>query len=448
MQMSRRPVARGAPSSELTPNDLGRLPLGALAVMGAAVFTAIATEVLPVGLLPLMSQGLGVTQARIGLLVSTYAVAVAVASIPLAAFLMRWPARSVLVSLLLTYALSNAALAAATGYWVAFGARLLGGLSHAGFFSVVFSAAVDLVPRARAGRAVAVVSARNALSLALGVPLGTALGVAVGWRWAFVLASLVMLALAVTVAVVLPAGAPPAAAEGRLPVLAAIRQRRLLLFATMVVVLTVGHYTAYTYLTSLLSGAGVAQSSVSLVLFGYGAAGLLGLAAAGVTVDRHPRAALSAAVLLLASSLFVLGLFSDRLVVVVVAVALWGLGFGALPTLVQAVGLQATPRSRDAAPAVVNATFNIGIAAGGVIGGRELLVASPATLAFTGAALAALSLALLISVRTPSVAAPAGSGGAPAGQPPNASSTASDSTGQACAAQSSKARSDSATRPS
>lgn len=415
-------------------SDVVGLPIGALTVMGAAVFTAIATEVLPVGLLPVMSQGLGVTQARIGLLVSTYAVAVAVASVPLTAFLMRWPARSVLVGLLVTYALSNAALAAATDYWVAFGARLLGGLSHAGFFSVVFSAAVDLVPRAKAGRALAVVSAGNALSLAIGVPLGTALGVAVGWRWAFVLAGLVMLALAATVAVVIPGGAPPAAAEGRQPVLAAIRQRRLLRFATTLVVLTVGHYTAYTYLTSLLSDAGIGQSHVSLVLFGYGMAGLLGLAAAGVTVDRHPRAALSAAVLLIASCLFVLGLFGDRLVVTVVAVALWGLGFGAMPTLIQAAGLQATPRSPDAAPAVVNATFNIGIAAGGVIGGRELLVASPASLAFTGAALVSLSLALLVTARTPrhapSAGAPSGFVGKPIPQP-KASSTASERAGQA-----------------
>lgn len=419
--------------SDMASSDTARLPVGALVVMGAAVFTAIATEVLPVGLLPLMSQGLGVTQARIGLLVSTYAVAVALASIPLTAFLMRWPARSVLAGLLVTYALSNAVLAAATDYWVAFGARFLGGLAHAGFFSVVFSAAVDLVPRAMAGRAVAVVSAGNALSLALGVPLGTALGVAVGWRWAFVLAGLVMLALAATVAVVIPAIAPPAAAVGRLPVLAAIRQRRLLHFAAMLVVLTVGHYTAYTYLTSLLSAAGIHQGSVSLVLFGYGAAGLLGLAAAGVTVDRRPRAALSAAVLLIASCLAVLGFFSDRLVVVILAVALWGLGFGALPTLVQAVGLQATPRSPDAAPAVVNATFNIGIAAGGVIGGRELLVASPATLAFTGAVAALLALVLLVTTRTRRPAPAAGAPAAPGRQntQPKASSTASESTGQA-----------------
>lgn len=413
-------------------SDPARLPVAALAVMGAAVFTAIATEVLPVGLLPLMSQGLGVTQARIGLLVSTYAVAVALTSIPLTAFLMRWPARSVLVGLLVTYALSNAVLAAATDYWVAFGARLLGGLAHAGFFSVVFSAAVDLVPRAMAGRAVAVVSAGNALSLALGVPLGTALGVAVGWRWAFVLAGVVMLALAATVAMVIPGIAPPAAAAGRLPVLAAIRQRRLLHFAAMLTVLTVGHYTAYTYLTSLLSAAGIRQGSVSLVLFGYGAAGLLGLAAAGATVDRRPRAALSAAVLLIAGCLSVLGVFSGRPVVVVLAVALWGLGFGALPTLVQAVGLQATPRSPDAAPAVVNATFNIGIAAGGVIGGRELLVASAATLSFTGAVAVFLALALLVTTRsrrgTPS--APAASGRQRNAQP-KASSTASESTGHA-----------------
>jgi len=88
-------------------------------------------------------------------------------------------------------------------------ARMLGGLAHAGLFSVVFAAAVSAVPPSRAGRAVTFVSAGNAVGLAVGVPLGTAVGSAVGLRVTFAAAAALMAVLAVLILVVLPRAAPP-----------------------------------------------------------------------------------------------------------------------------------------------------------------------------------------------------------------------------------------------
>jgi len=161
------------------------MPIPVLSVLAAAVFAAITTEVLPVGLLPIISRDLGTSESRVGLLVSAYAVVVALGSIPLTAVMVRWPRKQVLSGLLVIYAISNALLAGTDQFSVALMARLVGGLAHAGFFSIVIAAAVAVVAPAKAGRAVAVVQAGNALALSVGIPLGTALGTAVGWRWAF-----------------------------------------------------------------------------------------------------------------------------------------------------------------------------------------------------------------------------------------------------------------------
>jgi len=83
-----------------------RLPWLALTLMAAAVFAAITTEVLPVGLLPVISRDLGTSESNVGLLVSAYAVVVALGSIPLAALLARWPRRGVLCALLTIYAVT------------------------------------------------------------------------------------------------------------------------------------------------------------------------------------------------------------------------------------------------------------------------------------------------------------------------------------------------------
>jgi predicted MFS family arabinose efflux permease len=371
-----------------------RLPLAALSVMAAAVFAANTTEVLPVGLLPIISHDLGTSESRTGLLVSAYAVVVAAASIPLAALVARWPRRLVLCALLAGYALSNAIMASTDDYWVAFGARLLGGLAHAGFFSAVFAAAVSLVPPARSGRAVAFVGGGAALALALGVPLGTALGTAIGWRWVFAGGAVVMLLLAALTTIVLPSTQPPPSAAAHVPVLTAVRGRPLLLVAAIIVMLTLGHYTPYAYVSPLLRNAGVHSDAVSLVLLGYGVASILGLVLSSMVVDRHPQRGLRLAIALTVGCLLCLGV-THATAATVTVVVLWGLAFGTLPTLIQAIALRAVPHAPDTAPAVVNACFNVGIAGGALLGARELLVTSPPALALTGAALAATSLLLL-----------------------------------------------------
>lgn len=168
-------------------------------------------------------------------------------------------------------------MAVTSGYWVAFAARLLGGLAHAGFFSVVFAAAISFAPPGKQGRAVAFVGAGNAAALVLGVPLGTAVGTAIGWRWAFAGCSITMLVFAVLIALVLPTTQPPSAHIAQLSVLTAARSRPLLIVAAVIVVLTLVHYTPFTYLSPLLQDAGVNAASVSPVLLGYGAAGIFGL---------------------------------------------------------------------------------------------------------------------------------------------------------------------------
>jgi predicted MFS family arabinose efflux permease len=300
----------------------------------------------------------------------------------------------VLCALLATYASSNTVMAVAGNYWVALGARLLGGLAHAGFFAAVFAAAVAIAPPAKAGRAIAVLGAGNALALTLGVPLGTALGTAVGWRWAFTACAVGMFLLAALTLVVLPASEPPSAAKAPLPVLTAVRRPPLLIMAGLVVVLTLGHYTPYSYISPLLLHAGAGPDGVSAALFCYGAAGGLGLLLAGAVVDRHPRRALQGATATLTAALLALGLLHST-APAFAAVALWGLAFGTLPTLIQALALRASPQAPDAAPAVVNAAFNVGIAGGALIGAGELLTAAPPITALTGAALTAVALVLL-----------------------------------------------------
>jgi MFS transporter, DHA1 family, inner membrane transport protein len=361
-----------------------------LVLLSVCVFFAICTEMLPIGLLPEISRGLGVSSSATGVLVSLHAVLVAVMSVPIAAVAERWPRRVVLAVLLGAYTLSNVVFAVAPNYAVAVVARTIGGLAHAGFFAVAVAAAVSLVDASRSGRAITVVMIGNALALVFGVPLGTVLGTAIGWRWAFVVLAAALGVLAAAVVRLLPAQAP-ARTTSRTPVLTAIRRPAVLVMATTITLLALGHFTLYTYISPLLLHDGVARAEVGAVLFGYGCGGLLGVAAAGAVVARRPDEALAADIVLMGLSL-VLAAAVNSTIGIITVVAVWGVTFGAFPTLTQTVMLRASGDATDAAAALVNATTNIGIAGGALLGSRLLGVVAVPGLGWVGAGLVAASL--------------------------------------------------------
>ncbi|HEY8300678.1 MAG TPA: MFS transporter [Jatrophihabitans sp.] len=369
---------------------VGRSHREPLILLAACVFFAICTEMLPVGLLPEIGRGLGVSPSAAGLLVSCYAVLVAVMSVPIAAVAERWPRRAVLGGLLGAYTLSNVVFAAAPDYAVAVVARTIGGLAHAGFFAVAVAAAVSLVDAAHSGRAIAVVMVGNALALVFGVPLGTVLGTALGWRWAFVVLAAALGGLAVAVVRVLPEQAPTRETS-RTSVLTGVRRPAVLVMSTVITLLALGHFTLYTYVSPLLLHDGIARADVGVVLFGYGCGGLLGLAVAGAVVTRRPDEALAGDIVLMGLSLALAAVVASTLGVVVVVVV-WGVAFGAFPTLTQTVMLRSAGDATDAAAALVNATTNIGIAGGALLGARLLGIVAVPALGWVGTGLVAGSL--------------------------------------------------------
>ncbi|WP_162246146.1 MFS transporter [Sanguibacter sp. Leaf3] len=166
-----------------------------------------------------------------------------------------------------------------------------------------------------------------------------------------------------------------------------------------------GHYTAYTYVSPILLSAGVSQDALSIVLLAYGIAGVGGLVLAGALADRFPVGLLRATVLVTAAALGVVALVAQSATGVIVSVVVWGVAFSAVPTLLNAAALRASTVP-DAAPAVVNAMFNVGIAAGAWLGGHALLTGGTTTVALVAALLVGLSLPLTLSGRRERAARP------------------------------------------
>lgn len=354
-----------------TPGATGSsFPWAPLLALSLATFVTVTCEMVPAALLPQMGASLGASQARVGLLVSAWAVTIVVSSLPLVRLTASIPRRTLLCGSLLILGAANAVTAAAPSYPVAVASRIAGATAHGLFWSIVIVYAGSIVADRHVGRAISVVLAGPTMAGIIGIPLAAAAGTSVGWRLVFwVLASLTSTAAVVLRALLPGSGgsAGPSDARTRWDASATL----VIGVAVLGSFILVGHFAAFTYVSPLLTEVGgFARPAVGPLLFAFGVAGAVGLAAAGLLSDRAPRLALVLTAWLFALVLGALVLLGHDPVTSVVVVLVWGALIGLFPPVFQAQVLRAASAGfRPTAGAVVVTTFNLGIASGAWLGG-------------------------------------------------------------------------------
>ncbi|WP_329596480.1 MFS transporter [Streptomyces pseudovenezuelae] len=370
------------------------LPWSGLLALSTAAFTAVLTELLPAGLMPRMAPSLGVSEARIGFLVTGYAAASFAAAVPLTALLRGLPRRAVLVGALLGFAVSNAVVALSSSYPLTFAARLVAGGMGGTLWAMLAGYAARMVPADRRGRAIAIVLAGITLALSLGVPAGTTLAGAVGWRTAFGLLAGLAVLLVGWVRWRVPA-LPGEASHARVPLVRVAALPGVPAVLGVTLFLLVGHQAMYTYVAPFAAQAGFGRTGVVLLVFG--AATVVGIWVTGMLVDRHPRAALLGALGLCAAVMPVLGLAAGVPGVLLVAVALWGVAFGGAPTLIQTALVDVSgPERADAATSLQTTVYNAGIATGSLTGGVVLADLGAGALPWTALPLVGVALGVVV----------------------------------------------------
>jgi MFS transporter, DHA1 family, inner membrane transport protein len=353
------------------------MPIALLALTISA-FAIGTTEFVIVGLLPTIAADLHVTLPSAGLLVSLYALGVAVGAPVLTALTGKLPRKLLLLALMVLFTAGNLLAWRAPGYESLVAARILTGLAHGVFFSIGSTIATSLVPKEKAASAIAIMFTGLTVALVTGVPLGTFIGQHFGWRETFLAVSALGVIAFVGSLLFVPkniAHAKPASLLAQARVLA---QPRLLLVYAMTAVGYGGSFIAFTFLAPILQRvSGFGEGAVGLVMLVYGVSVAAGNIWGGKLADRRgPVAALKIIFLGLAAVLLALTFTAPNRYLVVLTVLLWGaVAFGNVAGLQVYVVQQAehyTPRAVDVASGLNIAAFNLGIA-GGAWGGGHIV---------------------------------------------------------------------------
>lgn len=344
-------------------------PLLALAV---GAFGIGVTEFSPMGMLPVIAEGVGVSIPSAGMLVSAYAIGVMVGAPVMTLLFSRFGKRTALMALMAIFTLGNLMSALSPDYWSLLASRVVTSLNHGAFFGLGSVVAASLVPKDRQASAVATMFMGLTLANVGGVPLATWIGQSMGWREAF--GGTALLGLLTMAALWL---ALPVSAAGQRPDLQ--RELRVLIRPDVLIALLTtvlgasAMFALYTYVSPVLTNlAGASEGFVTLALvligLGFTCGNWLGGRVADWSLDGATAIFLGALAAIMLAAPLTLGSQTGA----AITLFLWGVAAFAIVPPVQMRVMQAAAGAPGLASSVNIGAFNLGNAIGAALGGAVI----------------------------------------------------------------------------
>lgn len=343
------------------------LPLLALTL---SAFLLNTSEFVPIGLLTDIAGAFSLSESGAGLMISIYAWAVALLSLPLMIAASRISPRALIVCVLAVFAGGQVGSAVAPTFELLVASRLVVAAAHAVFWSVASPFAVRVAAPERSSLAMSMIVTGTSVAMIFGLPLGRALGIALGWRMTFVcVAGAALLALIALLAFFprLQGGEP--FTLSRLPELA--RNRPLVGLYLATILFATGYYTGYSYIEPFLQQvAQMPDALITAALTVFGVAGLAGSWLFARLFDGHRRTFLSATMVGVSAALFMLLPLAGWVAGPLATCVVWGVSATAFNVAAQAEVIRVTSEETSAvAMSIFSGLFNVGIGTGSIVGG-------------------------------------------------------------------------------
>lgn len=343
------------------------LPLISIVI---CVFLFNMSEFIPVGLLTGISTDLGVSESQTGLIISAYAWAVAILSLPLMLVLRKMEYKRMMLIFVTVFAAFQFMSGISSSYGMLMVSRLGVAVAHSVFWSIASAMAVSVVDFEYRRVALSAVATGTGVAMIVGLPLGRAIGLAVGWRMTFITIAVIAVIVLILLAAVFPRRENPGTfTVRRLP---EIFHNKVIMGTYVALILAVtGYYTGYSYIEPFLGRvAGMSENLITVALIVFGIAGIIG---SMVFTKIYPRTRMwfvTATFGVSALALFLILPSAPWIAAVFGVIAVWGMCQTLFNVAFQNELIAASPG--DAVPIVMSlfsGLFNVGIAMGSIIGG-------------------------------------------------------------------------------
>ncbi len=343
------------------------LPLIGIAL---SVFIFNMSEFMPIGLLTAISDDFSISESKAGLIISVYAWAVAILSLPIMLLLRKMEYRRMLLMTVVLFAVFQFMSGISTSYWMLMASRLGVAVAHSVFWSIAAPLAVRVVDREHQKVALSLIATGTSLAMVIGLPLGRVIGLSLGWRMAFIAMALAAAAVLVMLAAVFPRVENPGTfTVRRLPEI--FRNRVLMGIYLVIAVYVTGYYTAYSYIEPfMLQTAGMSENMITAALIIFGLAGLIGSVLFTKKYGSARYAFIMSALTFSSLSMLALAAAAELEIAVLLLVILWGMSHTMFNISFQNETLHASQQDSAAiAMSLQSGIYNVGIAMGSILGG-------------------------------------------------------------------------------
>ncbi|MBN3756289.1 sugar transporter [Paraburkholderia sp. Tr-20389] len=336
--------------------------------LALAAFVFNTTEFVPVALLSSIGESLSMQPTDVGVMLTIYAWAVALVSLPLTILTRHVERRKLLTGVLLLFVACHIVTGVAWNFAVLVIGRLGIACAHAIFWSISVSLVVRLAPADKKSRALGLLAMGTSLAMVAGIPVGRMIGEALGWRITFqviaVAAVVVLLLLRFTLPVL---SSEQSGSLRSLPVL--LRNPTLMCLYLVTVLVVSAHFTAYTYIEPFIQQVNHASGSrITFILTLFGAAGIPAAICFNRFYPQQPERFMRGAVMSIAACLLILFPCSLSIVTLSVHSFIWGGAIICFGLGMQAWVLRLAPDATDLAVSIFSGLYNVAIGAGALFG--------------------------------------------------------------------------------
>ncbi|MFF2911139.1 MFS transporter [Paenibacillus sp. NPDC057934] len=372
-------------------------------ILAIVSFLVGTSEFVISGILDRVSSDVGVTLSTAGQLITVYSIAYAIGTPILIAITSKIDRRNLMLAALVLFFIGNLITILTTGYTMLVVARVVLALGTGVFMVVALTVSAQMVQPGKQGSAIATVLLGFNLSLILGVPLGRVIASAYDWKMIFLgigaLSLIAMLIISFTI--------PRSKGEAAVPLreqLALLKNPRLSLTLSVSFFWIMGYTIIYTFITPfLLSITGMSDNLVSIGLFAFGIASLLGSQVGGYGADKWgiPRT-LIGSLLFHAGILLLMTAFAHITAAVFPLLMLWSFFAWSTFPAQQVYLIGMAPKASGILLSLNTSIVQLGMAVGAVIGGlvvEKLSLQAVGVVGAIGVAIAILPAIISFTMR-------------------------------------------------
>lgn len=332
------------------------------------------TEFVLVGLLPTIANDLSISISSTGLLVTLYALGVAIGGPIFTALTGKIEHRKLLLMTIAVFIVGNSIAFFADNITLLQISRVITGTTHGVFFGYAVIIASNMVAENKKATAISLVFAGLMISTVIGVPLGTYIGSHYGWKMTFLV--VVIWGVLGLVILSLSLSKQPKPTEilqlKDLPKVLKNKSVLIVLFANIFAY--AGTFVFFTYLSPVLENiTGFSLDTINFILLIFGVGVALGNLVGGRISNHKPSKTLIYLFLVHAVLLFMLSFVLTSKPIIIITLLLFGFfAYSNVPAL-QLLVVQLSERKFSGSGGIASAlnvsAFNVGVALGSYVGG-------------------------------------------------------------------------------